>query len=176
MFNPRRTPRRVVPTPTTSNRRLDSTDSQTPLTQTYPSDFPSVPRLPHSSPPMAKRPAVRWWWFFGSRPQEIKSEAPGSRWHVDAPDGSSTGHGHTNHEEYHRYVGSLETTHEEPVEDGGIGAIPARPVREMSSLPNRSGSLVARTPVPMVVVLPRGNDSATQVSSLCTLREGGCTD
>ncbi|KAG6375610.1 hypothetical protein JVT61DRAFT_3176 [Boletus reticuloceps] len=96
--------------------RSDSSDSQTPLTSTcyaldYPpnesSDYPPN-RLSDSPPPIPKPPMVRWWWIFGSRPQQIKSEEPGQRWRVDDPDGSSSGHGHTSN----GYAGLLRTLYE----------------------------------------------------------------
>ncbi|KAF8444938.1 hypothetical protein L210DRAFT_3629128 [Boletus edulis BED1] len=106
--------------------RSDSADSQTPLTSScyaidYPpnesSDYPPN-RLSDSPPPIPKPPMVRWWWIFGSRPQQIKSEEPGQRWRVDDPDGSSSGHGHTNNV----YAGLLRTLYEEQ-ENGEDGVI-----------------------------------------------------
>ncbi|KAF8547610.1 hypothetical protein OG21DRAFT_898628 [Imleria badia] len=164
--------------------RSDSTDSQTPLTSTNyhdPFDYPPN-KPPESPPPIPKRPTVRWWWLFGSRPQQIKSEEPGQRWRVDDPDGSSTGHGHSNHG--HRYAGALGPLHEDQ-EDGedevirigenltSVASTPmtqhfpeqARFVRGMPTVPEHpsSSGSGSRTPVPPASV-PQSNPG-TPVSS-----------
>ncbi|KAH7889036.1 hypothetical protein F5I97DRAFT_780853 [Phlebopus sp. FC_14] len=96
--------------------RQDSADSQTPLTQTsYGFDYPPKRVLLDTPPqkPEQKRP-WRWWRLLGSRPQEIKSEEPSSRWRVDGPDGSSTGHGIQEQEDRDRtrYTSGLEAVDE----------------------------------------------------------------
>jgi hypothetical protein len=144
--------------------RSDSSDSQTPLTSTsYAFDYPPN-QLSDSPPPIPKRHTVRWWWLFGSRPQQVKPEEPGQRWRVDGPDGSSTGHGHSSHG--HRYTGVLGALHEDPeeVKDDvirigenftSIASTPmtqhfpeqARTIRGMSTVPEHPWSSGARTPV-----------------------------
>ncbi|KAH0828103.1 hypothetical protein J3R83DRAFT_3763 [Lanmaoa asiatica] len=202
MFVPRRTRQRVlhssVPMTLDDSMRLSvltldsrrarqyrsgSSDSQTPLTNDIP-DYPPK-RFSDSPPPIAKRRALRWWWIFGSRPQEVKSEEPGLRWRVDGPDGSSTGHGHSSHghEEYHtRYVGALEAVHEDREEVGdrvirigehfpSVASTPmtqhfpehARAVHWMSTVPEYPGSSGARTPAPAASAI-RSNPG-TPVSS-----------
>lgn len=161
--------------------RSDSSDSQTPLTSTgYNAfDYPPVPKLSDSPQPILKRRRVRWWWFFGSRPKEIKSSEPGSRWRVDAPDGSSTGHGHDDYRP--RYVGDLEPMHEDPEEAGAnrLGRIfpsvaptpmaqrflpeQARPLRGISTVPEYPGSFVTRT-IPVASALFQSR-SGTPVGS-----------
>lgn len=162
--------------------RSGSSDSQTPLTAaSHPFGYPPSHGCSDSPPPMPQRRAFRWWWLFGSRPREVKPEEPSLRWRVDGPDGSSTGHGHSNngHEDYHaRYTGVLQTTPEDVEEADGdiirIGenftSIPstplmqpfpdqAKPVRGTSTVPDHPGSSVARTPVP-----PAKSNSGTPVS------------
>lgn len=148
--------------------RSSSSDSQTPLTNcTFgypPSDIES-----DSPPPTAKRRPLRWWWLFGSRPREVKPQEPDLQWRVDGPDGSSSGHGNSNHghEEYQaRYAGDLEALREDREEIGddvirigdnftSVGSTPmtyhfpeqARAVQGMSPVPEFPGSSGARTPV-----------------------------
>lgn len=153
----------------TRQYRSGSSDSQTPLTSTnYNFDYPPNETFSDSHPPIAKRRPLRWWWLFGSRPQEIKSAEPGSRWHVDGPDGSSSGHDHNNngHEEYRAQYVTLEAVHEGQEEIGddvirigenfaSVASTPmtqhfpeqARVVRGMSPVPECAGSPGARTPV-----------------------------
>ena len=169
--------------------RSDSSDSQTPLTSTsYAFDYPPN-QLSDSPPPIPKRRTVRWWWLFGSRPQQVKPEEPGQRWRVDGPDRSSTGHGHSSHG--HQYTGALGALHEDPeeVEDSvipigenfaSIASTPmtqhfpeqARSIRGMPTVPEYPWSSGARTPVPAASA-PQTNPG-TPVSPFLALRE--CMD
>lgn len=148
--------------------RSGSSDSQTPLTSADDAfDYPPNKRLSDSPPPIPKRRALRWWRLFGSRPQEIKSADPSSRWRVDDPDSSSSGHGQSSHghEGYHARYAALEAVHEdrEEIEDdvirigenfGSIESTPmtqhfpeqVRAIQGMSTVQEYSGSSDARTP------------------------------
>ncbi|KAG8214165.1 hypothetical protein J3R82DRAFT_10942 [Butyriboletus roseoflavus] len=150
--------------------RSGSSDSQTPLTTTnYTFDYPPNKIRLDSPPSIAKR-RVRWWRFFGSRPKEVKSQEPGSRWRVDGPDGSSSGHGNSSHghEEYHtRYTGVLEAVQEDRGEVGdvipigenlaSIASTPmtshfpeqARVVQGMSTVPELPGSSASGSGTPL---------------------------
>ena len=159
----------------------NSSDSQTPLTATnYQFDFAPNPKL-SDSPPNPKRRAFRWWWLFGSRPKEIKPQDPSSRWRVDGPDGSSTGHGQSNHghdERRARYLGYLAAMREDPDEvDGGIGSTPmvqrsplpeqARSPRGTPPVPAHPGSIVPRSPILVV----SAHSGSIPVSPFPALRE-----
>lgn len=93
--------------------RSGSSDSQTPLTLANDTlDSPSYnfqdyppKRLSDSPPPTTKRSTIRWWWLFGSRPRQVKSEEPNQRWRIDGPEGSNSGHDLSSHG--HQYTVAL---------------------------------------------------------------------
>ncbi|KAG9316891.1 hypothetical protein JVU11DRAFT_2967 [Chiua virens] len=152
--------------------RSYSSDSQTPLTMTSQTSdlvYPPKRKSPDSPPPIPKHHlTLRWWWPFGSRPREVKSQEPNLRWRVDGPDGSSSGHGSHGHEESRRARrdGSLEPLREAVEVDSVIRigqnftSVPStpltqpeqfieytRPVRGMSPVAEHPQRPV-RTPVP----------------------------
>lgn len=169
--------------------RSDSSDSQTPLTSAgYALDYPPN-KLPESPPPIPKRPTVRWWWVFGSRPQQVKSKEPDQRWRVDGPDGSSTGHGHSSHG--HRCVGALGPLHEDP-EDGedevirigenfaSVASTPltqhfpeqARFIRGMPTVPEHPWSSASGSRAPVLPTSVPPSNPGTPVSPFLILRQG----
>ncbi|KAN0091444.1 hypothetical protein V8E55_005010 [Tylopilus felleus] len=160
--------------------RSGSSDSQTPLTTTcYAFDYPPK-QPPESPPPLPKSRPMRWWWLFGSRPQQIKSEEPGQRWRVDGPDGSSSGHDHSNHG--HAIPVVLAPLREEPEDADNVirigenfASVASTPmtqhfpeqanfVRGLPTVPEHPSSSGTRTPVPVESVPP--SNPGTPVSSV----------
>ncbi|OJA09988.1 hypothetical protein AZE42_03824 [Rhizopogon vesiculosus] len=93
MATPRHTRR-----PHTSYSRSDSTDSQTPLTESaefyYPPQryiFDPFGRPMLKVPQQPEKRTWRWWRVFG--PREVKSQLPSHRFQIEGPDESSVGHG-----------------------------------------------------------------------------------
>lgn len=168
--------------------RSGSSDSQTPLTTScYAFDYPPK-QPPESPPPLPKSRPMRWWWLFGSRPQQIKSEEPGQRWRVDGPDGSSSGHDHSNHG--HAIPVVLAPLREEPEDADNVirigenfASVASTPmtqhfpeqanfVRGLPTVPEHPSSSGTRTPVPVESVPP--SNPGTPVRLSLVLRE--CMD
>jgi hypothetical protein len=77
----------------------DSTDSQTPLTDTVEFYYPPQKYADPSGRPMfgapqqSERRTWRWWRFFGLGPHKVTSQVPSHRFQIEGPDESSVGHG-----------------------------------------------------------------------------------
>ncbi|KAJ8586122.1 hypothetical protein M405DRAFT_823877 [Rhizopogon salebrosus TDB-379] len=77
----------------------DSTDSQTPLTDTVEFYYPPQKYADPSgrpilgAPQQSERRTWRWWRFFGLGPHKVTSQVPSHRFQIEGPDESSVGHG-----------------------------------------------------------------------------------
>ncbi|KAG2127488.1 hypothetical protein DEU56DRAFT_820302 [Suillus clintonianus] len=113
--------------------RSDSTDSQTPLADSF--DFPFPPhnnynsdssrrQMPEESHQPGRR-SWRWWRLFGVGIREVKPQVPSHRWVVEGPDESSTlghGDGSLNSPSFaprQRWIGGLPPVHEQSIDDEG---------------------------------------------------------
>ncbi|KAG2154477.1 uncharacterized protein EDB93DRAFT_1132578 [Suillus bovinus] len=112
--------------------RSDSTDSETPLRDSFEFSFPphkyrpdSFRKSAHQQSQRSGRRLWRWWSLFGVGPREVKPTVPSHRWVVEGPDENSTvGHGDGSFNSQSvdtrsRWTSGLPPVHEQTSDDEG---------------------------------------------------------